>query len=58
MTTGPTDYPSSWTPRGAPQQAPPPAQAAPIEPIMLAIDSYLSALTPDQFDELVRRTRS
>ena len=52
--TAPTDYPDSWRPRGAPQAASP---AAPIEAIMLAVDAFISALTPDQFDELVQRTR-
>ena len=53
--TEPTEYPSSWTPRGAPQAA---APAAPIEPIMLAIDAYLAALSPQEFAEMVQRTRS
>jgi hypothetical protein len=54
MTTGDDSYPASWTPRGAPQAASP---AALIEPIMLAIESYISALTLEQFAEMVHRTR-
>ena len=45
MTTGDDSYPSAWTPRGVPQAAPPETA---IEPILPAIDAYLSALTPDQ----------
>jgi hypothetical protein len=31
--------------------------AAPIEAIMLAVDSYIAALSPQEFDQLVSRTR-
>ena len=54
MTSGPTDYPDSWRPRGAPQSQSP---AAPIEALMLAIDSFIAALSPEEFDQLVSRTR-
>jgi hypothetical protein len=54
MTGPPTEYPASWTPRGTPQAASP---AAPIEAIMLAVDSYIAALSPQEFDQLVSRTR-
>jgi hypothetical protein len=52
--TEPTEYPSAWTPREARQPAPP---TAPIEAIMLVVDAYLSALSPQEFDQLVSRTR-
>jgi hypothetical protein len=42
MTSGPTDYRAAWTPRDAPQAASP---AAPIEPIMLAIETFVAALS-------------
>ena len=42
-------------PRGAPPSTEP--STAPAEAIALAIDSYISALTPEQFDQLVSRTR-
>ena len=51
MTSGPTDYPASWRPPGAP------APAAPIEALMLAIDAYISALSQFDFDQFVSRTR-
>lgn len=54
MTTGDDSYPSAWTPRGAPQAAPP---AAPAEAVAMAIDAYVAALTPEEFAEMVRRTR-
>jgi hypothetical protein len=53
MISGPTDYPANWP--GARSQAA--APAAPAEAVALAIDSYISALTPDEFDQLVQRTR-
>jgi hypothetical protein len=58
MTSGPTDYPDAWKPRGAPQ-APSPTEppTAPAEAIALAIDSYISALSPQEFDQLIQRTR-
>lgn len=56
MTTaaGPTAYPSSWRPAGAP----PPDVEPNLEALMLAIDSYLSALDDQQFAELVARVRN
>ena len=54
MTSPPTEYPSAWTPRGAPQPA---APAAPAEAVALAVDSYVAALTESEFDQLVSRTR-
>jgi hypothetical protein len=53
MTSGPTDYPSNWP--GARNQ--PTAPATPTDAIQLAIDAYISALTPEEFDQLVGRTR-
>ena len=55
MTSGPTDdaYPSNWP--GARNQ--PAAPATPVEAVMLAIDSFVSALTPEEFTQLVARTR-
>jgi len=52
MTSGPTDYPNNWP--GARNQAPTPA--TPVEAVMLAIDSFVSALSPEEFDQLVQRT--
>ena len=54
MTTPDDSYPSAWTPREARQPA---APAAPAEAIMLAIDSFIAALSPEEFDQLVSRTR-
>ena len=46
-------YPSAWTPREArSHQAP-----APSEAVALAIDSYIAALSPEEFNQLVARTR-
>ena len=45
MTSGPTDYPSSWP--GARNQVA--APATPSEAIQLAIDSYIAALSPQEF---------
>jgi hypothetical protein len=53
MTSPPTDYPSNWP--GARNQTT--APATPTEAIMLAIDSFISALSPEEFDQLVARTR-
>ena len=53
MTSGPTDYPSNWP--GARNQAG--APATPTEAIMLAIDSFISALSPEEFNQLIARTR-
>jgi len=54
MTSGLTDYPSSWTSRGAPQPASP---SAPAEAVALAVDSYVAALSEDEFAAMVARTR-
>jgi len=53
MTSGPTDYPSNWP--GARNQ--PAAPATPTEALQLAIDSFVSALSPAEFAQLVARTR-
>lgn len=53
MTSPPTDYLSNW-----PGARPPAAPAAPIEAIMLAIDSFVAALSPEEFAAMVQRTRS
>ncbi len=50
----PTGYPDSWRRGGAPG---PKAPAAPAEAVALAVDSYVAALSPDEFDRLVQRTR-
>ncbi len=47
-------YPLAWAPRGTPQ---PEAPSAPAEALALALDSYISALTPEEFDLLIQRTR-
>jgi hypothetical protein len=52
MTSPPTEYPSNW--HGARPSAPP---AAPSEALALAIDSFIAALTPEEFNQLVARTR-
>jgi hypothetical protein len=57
MSSGPTDYPSAWTPRGAPQARAPAAPAAPAEAIAMAVDSYVASLSDDEFRALVERTR-
>ncbi len=61
MTSGPTDYPDAWRPRGAPQPAPQAASpAAPAEAalaVALAVDSYVAALSEDEFATMVQRTR-
>jgi hypothetical protein len=51
--TGPTDYPQQWTPRGAPQASSP----APAEALAMCLDAYIAALSPEEFDQLVQRTR-
>ena len=51
---GPTAYPSSWRPAGAP----PPDPTVNFEAIALAVDAYVAALTPEEFDALVARTRN
>jgi len=56
MTGPPTDYPSNWP--GARQPAAAPAvPAAPAEALALAVDSFIAALTPEEFAQLVARTR-
>jgi hypothetical protein len=53
----PTAYPSSWRPAGAPPpDAPDPAANA--EAVALAVDAYIAALSPTEFDQLVARTRN
>ncbi|WP_333894511.1 hypothetical protein [Mycolicibacterium gadium] len=55
MTQPPSDdsYPSSWRPRGAPEQAP----ETPSVALTLAIESYVAALTDAQLQDLLARTR-
>ena len=51
---GPTAYPAGWRPKGAPpRDAPVNAEA-----LALAVDAYVSALSRDEFDALVARTRN
>ena len=45
---GPTEYPKSWVPPHIRQQA---------EEVALAVDSYVAALSDEEFAELVARTR-
>ena len=53
--TAPDGYPASWAPKGAPTQAE--TQPAPVEAIALAIDAYIAALSPEDLDSLLIRTR-
>jgi hypothetical protein len=53
MTSGPTDYPASWRPNGAP----PPDTPAPGEAIAMAVDAYVASLSDAEFQALVARTR-
>src|SRR5262245_39328452 len=53
LTTPDDSYPSTW-PGARPQPA---APAAPTEAIQLAIDAYIAALSPQEFTEMVSRTR-
>ena len=53
-TPGPTAYPSNWRPAGAP----PPDPTPNFEALALAVDAYIAALTPEEFDALVARTRN
>jgi hypothetical protein len=46
--TGPDDYPEAWKPRERRERD---------EALMLALDSYIAALSPEEFDQLVQRTR-
>ena len=58
MTSPPDGYPDSWRPRGAPAPEPQAASsAAPVEAVALAVDSYIAALSEDDFTALVQRTR-
>ena len=54
MTTGPTAYPSSWRPQGAP----PPDEPPNFEALALAVDAYVAALSDEEFAALVARTRN
>lgn len=51
---GPTAYPSQWRPPGSPPPDVPPN----TEAVALAVDAYVAALTPEEFDALVMRTRN
>jgi hypothetical protein len=51
---GPTAYPSQWRPAWAP----PPDSETNYEALALAIDSFLSALSDEEFDSLVVRVRN
>lgn len=53
-TQGPTGYPSSWRPAGAP----PPDVEPNVEALALAVDAYLSALSDEEFAALVERVRN
>ena len=55
MTSGDDSYPSSWTPRRAASQIAPSAE--PSEAVALAVDSYVAALSNDDFAALIARTR-
>ena len=54
MTTD-DSYPSSWTARHLQRQTVPSADV--IEAVLLAVDSYISALSSEEFNRLVARTR-
>jgi hypothetical protein len=45
MEDQPTDYPAEW------------GYSAPLNPVGLAIDSFVASLTAAEFNELVARTR-
>lgn len=53
MTT-PTAYPQGWRPKGAP----PPEVEPSVEALQLAVDAFVAALSPGEFDALVARTRN
>lgn len=54
MTTPDDSYPDSWKrSNGAPRGTP----AAPTEAVAMAIDAFVAALSPEEFDQLVARTR-
>jgi hypothetical protein len=55
MTSSPTDYPSSWTPKGAPAQTETPA--TPDEAVAMAVDAFVASLSDDEFAAMVARTR-
>jgi len=50
--TGPDDYPEAWKPREMRRSTPAPAEA-----IALAIDAFIAALSPEELQELILRTR-
>jgi hypothetical protein len=52
--TEPTGYPDSWRPRGAPPSTDTPA---PAEAVAMAVDSFVAALSDEEFQALVARTR-
>ena len=52
MTSGPTEYPSNWPGARSQTQA-----GSPSEALQLCIDAYVSALSPEEFNQLVARTR-
>lgn len=56
MTTpaAPTGYPASWRPKGAPADVSPNI----VEAVALAVDAFVSALSQDEYDQLVQRTRN
>jgi hypothetical protein len=52
--TDPVEYPDSWKrSNGAPRAGFP----APSEAVAMAIDAFIAALSPEEFDQLVARTR-
>jgi hypothetical protein len=51
---GPTAYPANWRPAGAPLPDVPPN----TEALAMCIDAYIAALTPQEFDALVARTKN
>jgi hypothetical protein len=54
MTNPPTAYPSNWRPPGSPPFDEPPN----FEALALAVDAFIAALSPEEFDALVARTRN
>jgi hypothetical protein len=46
-------YPSSWRPRGAPEQKP----ESPAAAIAFAVESYIAALSDAEVTDLLARTR-
>jgi hypothetical protein len=51
---GPTEYPSSWRPPGAPEPQPETASAIAVR---MAIESFLAAISDAELDDLLSRTR-